>query len=448
MSEVAIAVHNLTKVYELYEKPIDRLKEALNPFGTIYHRDYYALNDVSFEVRKGETVGIIGKNGAGKSTLLKIITGVLPPTHGQISVDGKISSLLELGTGFNPEMTGIENVYLNGTIMGYTKKEVDAKIDNIISFADIGSFVHQPVKMYSTGMFARLAFAVAINVDPDVLIVDEALSVGDASFQRKCFARMEDFRRTGKTILFVSHSEGSIINLCSRAILIDEGEKIFESLPKFVVGNYLKLLSLSGQEYCEYKNYLKSNANDQYTDKHQTNWSLNISPNQLCEADYGDEEFIDSLTPTSTIEYDSKGVKLGNVQLSTLQGKRVNVIKHGKRYLYTYEAEFFESMFSVSFGMLVKTLDGIELGGGIFPHETDRFPYIPSGARLRIVWEFKCIFEDGVYCTNCGVLSRVGGTQDYSHRILDSYMFRVISRPKRITTSYVDLDLNPSIVEM
>ena len=204
MPNTAIKVSNLTKIYKLYDKPMDRLKESLHPLKKNYHKDFYALNDVSFEVKKGETVGIIGKNGAGKSTLLKIITGVLTPTSGDVQVNGRIASLLELGAGFNPEYTGIENIYLQGTLMGFGHEEMAAKVDEILAFADIGDFIHQSVKMYSSGMFARLAFAVAINVDPDILIVDEALSVGDAAFQNKCIRKMEEIGDKGITILFVS----------------------------------------------------------------------------------------------------------------------------------------------------------------------------------------------------------------------------------------------------
>ena len=175
------------KVYRLYDKPIDRLKESVSISHKNYHRDFYALKGLSFQVKKGETVGIIGTNGSGKSTILKIITGVLTPTSGQVDVDGKISALLELGAGFNMDYTGIENVYMNGTMMGYTKKEMDAKLQDILDFAEIGDFVYQPVKTYSSGMFVRLAFALAINVDPEILIVDEALSVGDVFFQSKCY---------------------------------------------------------------------------------------------------------------------------------------------------------------------------------------------------------------------------------------------------------------------
>lgn len=220
----AIKVSHLTKIYKLYDKPVDRLKESLHPLKKQYHKEFYALNDINFEIKKGETVGIIGKNGAGKSTLLKIITGVLTPTHGSVHVNGRIASLLELGAGFNPEYTGVENIYFQGSLMGYTREEVAEKIDEIIAFADIGDFVYQPVKMYSSGMYARLAFAVAINVDPDILIVDEALSVGDMLFQAKCMLRMKEMMRNGITVLFVSHDITSIKDLCQRAILLENAK--------------------------------------------------------------------------------------------------------------------------------------------------------------------------------------------------------------------------------
>lgn len=223
MNNIAIRINNISKQYKLYNKPQDRIKEALNPFKRNYHTVFNALCDISCEINKGEVVGIIGKNGAGKSTLLKIITGVLTPTHGNIEICGRISSLLELGAGFNPDYNGIENIYLQGTLLGLSKTDVDKKITDILEFADIGDFIYQPVKMYSSGMFARLAFATAINVDPDILIVDEALSVGDMAFQEKCITKMKSMLNNNRTILFVSHSMPSIRNFCTKAIWIKDG---------------------------------------------------------------------------------------------------------------------------------------------------------------------------------------------------------------------------------
>ncbi|MEK3717818.1 ABC transporter ATP-binding protein [Paenibacillus sp. FSL R7-0333] len=223
MNDLAIKVSNVSKNYKLYSKPFDRLKEALHPFKKKFHNNFNALNDISFKIRKGEIVGILGTNGSGKSTILKIITGLLNPSQGTVEVNGKISALLELGAGFNHEYTGLENVYLNGTMMGFSKEQMDEKLDDILSFADIGEFVRQPVKTYSSGMFARLAFAVAINIEPDILIVDEALAVGDMFFQEKCYEKMKDMVRSGATILFVSHSLPAIRNFCQRAIWIEKG---------------------------------------------------------------------------------------------------------------------------------------------------------------------------------------------------------------------------------
>ena len=241
--ENAITVKDVTKIYKMYDKPIDRLKESLHPRHREYHRKFYALNSISFDVKKGETVGIIGTNGSGKSTILKIITGVLSPTSGTVEVEGNISALLELGAGFNSEYTGIENIYMNGTMMGFSRKEMEARLQDILDFADIGDFVYQPVKTYSSGMFVRLAFALAINVEPEILIVDEALSVGDVFFQSKCYRRMEEIRKKGTTILMVTHDMGSIIKYCDKVVLLNRGNFVAEGAPGHMVDLYKKILA-------------------------------------------------------------------------------------------------------------------------------------------------------------------------------------------------------------
>ena len=240
--KVAISVANLDKVYKLYDKPSDRVKEALHLTRKKKHTQHYALKDVSLTVKQGETVGIIGTNGSGKSTILKIITGVLNPTKGDVTVNGRISALLELGAGFNMEYTGLENIYLNGTMIGFSEKEIDEKLQDILDFADIGEFVHQPVKTYSSGMFVRLAFAVAINIEPEILIVDEALSVGDVFFQAKCYHKFDEFKEMGKTILFVSHDLSSISKYCDRVILLNKGTKLGEGTPKEMIDIYKQVL--------------------------------------------------------------------------------------------------------------------------------------------------------------------------------------------------------------
>lgn len=218
--DLAIKVDTLSKVYHLFDSPKDRIKEALHPWRKKFHKDFYALDKVSFEVHKGETFGIIGQNGGGKSTLLKIISSVLSPSGGSCTVNGTVSSLLELGTGFNPDLTGMDNVYFYTTLLGFTKDEIDAKIDEILEFADIGEFIKQPVRSYSSGMYVRLAFAVAVQVNPDILIIDEALSVGDIRFQQKCYRKMRGFKDENKTIILVTHDTGAILNLCTTCLCV------------------------------------------------------------------------------------------------------------------------------------------------------------------------------------------------------------------------------------
>ena len=220
----------------------------LHPFGKKYHQEFQALRDVSFEVKKGECIGILGRNGSGKSTLLQLLCGVLPPTEGTVKVNGRISALLELGAGFSPQFTGRENVYMNGAIMGFTKEEMDDRFDAIAGFADIGEFIDQPVRTYSSGMYVRLAFSVAINVDPDILIVDEALAVGDAKYQAKCFRKFEEFKKKNKTILFVTHSTEQIVRHCDKAILINDGKKVSEGKPRDISNHYMDLLFGRGTE--------------------------------------------------------------------------------------------------------------------------------------------------------------------------------------------------------
>ena len=290
--DTVIEIKNITKIYNLYNKPSDRLKEALFSRKS-RHTEFAALNDVSFDVCKGEILGIIGKNGSGKSTILKIITNVLTPTSGECIVKGKIAALLELGAGFNMEYTGIENIYLNGQMIGFSKEEMDKKLQDIIDFADIGEHIFQPVKTYSSGMFARLAFSVAISVDPDILIVDEALSVGDVFFQNKCYRRFEEFRDKGKTILFVTHDMGSVIRYCNRCVLLNAGKKVGGGKPQEMVDLYKRIMVGQWNE-SEEKNSTIENSIDSTNINVNRLWKEQISTNPDMEV-YGDgrAEIID-----------------------------------------------------------------------------------------------------------------------------------------------------------
>lgn len=351
-----ISVTGLSKVYRLYDKPIDRLKESLNIFHKSYHKEYYALNNLSFEIKRGETVGIIGINGAGKSTLLKIITGVLTPSGGNVEVKGKISALLELGAGFNMEYSGIENIYLNGTMMGFSKKEIDKKLDDILAFADIGDFVYQPVKTYSSGMFVRLAFAVAINVEPDILVIDEALSVGDVFFQQKCYKKIKEL--AGKsTVIIVSHDLNAMTKFCERIIVMSAGEKVFDGEPNEAIAKYFKLKQ--GTLKKDKKSIeLKSNDFNMYKLPSQNSYSgkmdviiekyfYSINDEPFTEVCQKDDEFKVSLVINSNIDIEDPIVgyqirdKYGNEvfgETSLTSTVDQGIIKQGRNVInFTFE---------------------------------------------------------------------------------------------------------------
>ncbi|MGC6768404.1 ABC transporter ATP-binding protein [Enterococcus sp. LJL51] len=258
MSEYAIQIDNLTKTYNMYGKPSDRFKEALDPRRRSYHDVFYALKDVNVHVKKGEMIGFVGENGSGKSTMLKIITGVLTPTSGTLEIDGKISALLELGSGFNPEYSGYDNIYLNGMVLGFSREEISEMEQDIINFADIGDHLYQPVKTYSSGMFVRLAFAVAINVNPDILIVDEALAVGDLEFQLKCMDKFTEIKNSGKTILFVSHDINSVRRFCDRVYWLKNGEVVEEGDTMEVTSNYENFLKKKSIKTIEAEKVMKN----------------------------------------------------------------------------------------------------------------------------------------------------------------------------------------------
>ncbi|MBE5953114.1 MAG: ABC transporter ATP-binding protein [Lachnospiraceae bacterium] len=339
-----ITVENVSKVYPLYDKTIDRLKETLSITKKSYHRDFYALNDVSFNIGAGETIGIIGTNGSGKSTILKIITGVLTPTEGNVTVNGKISALLELGAGFNMDYTGMENLYMNGTMMGYSKEEMEEKIPAILDFADIGEFVHQPVKTYSSGMFVRLAFALAINVEPEILIVDEALAVGDAFFQAKCFSKLEEIRNAGTTILFVSHDIVSVKQLCKRAIWIEKGLVRMDGDSNEVCEQYLSM-------QIEENNRMKSEL---VKGLHLENNAKTIKEKDKIVVRKLDYTSMKNVTATDAAD-------MLSFYIRDEKGDDVNVLRPNKKYTFGIIAEFKESVENALFGFEMENAKGVKL---------------------------------------------------------------------------------------
>lgn len=372
--ELAIQVENLTKIYKLYNKPLDRVKEALNLRGKIYHQNFYALNDVSFNIKKGETVAIIGKNGAGKSTLLKIITGVLTPTTGKVKTNGKIASLLELGAGFNPEYSGIENIYFQGSIMGFTKVEMENKISQIIKFADIGDYINQSVKMYSSGMFARLAFAIAINVKPDILIIDEALSVGDAAFQNKCIRVMENFVKTeGNNILFVSHDLQVVKKFCKLIIWLDDA-KIKAMGSTEILKDYLSFMNYG---LVSAKNLVISTQSAEKNNLTEIKW-INVLHNEAFKSNQGIMITDIALFSNNRMEY-TDNVMVGE-NLSFYIKLKNNTIKQGLAVGLNWMDQLNNIVFTINNYMYDYSLDN--LTENIIVKINFVFPTIKIGAYI------------------------------------------------------------------
>jgi len=453
-SDIAIRISNLSKCYQIYDTPRDRLKQFVMPrlrritgkTNKQYFSEFWALKDVSFEIKKGETVGIIGRNGSGKSTLLQMICGTLTPTSGSIQTKGRIAALLELGSGFNPEFTGRENVYMNAAVLGLSKHEIDARFDDIATFADIGQFLEQPVKTYSSGMVVRLAFAVAINVDPEILIVDEALSVGDELFQRKCFSRIEAIKNNGATILFVSHSGATIVELCDRAVLMDSGDKLAVGVPKQIVGRYQKLLYAPADRRESIREQIRQM--DEHIAVSSSAAEQEAHQDQLPSEHVQElqENFDPHLKPSSTIEYESHGAYIDMPAVLTLSGEQVNNLVRGKSYRYAYSVRFTKGVSNVRFGMLIKTTSGVELGGGASANSPlDSLACVEAGSSYRVEFHFRCVLNPGVYFLNAGVVGDVDGRETYLHRLIDIAMFRVQPDTENLATGIVDFGCYPEI---
>ena len=361
MSEVAIRVDDVSKLYKLYDKPSDRLKESLGLTRKKLYKEHYALHNVSFDVKRGETVGIIGTNGSGKSTILKIITGVLNPSGGHVEIDGRISALLELGAGFNMEYTGIENIYLNGTMIGFSREEIDAKMQDILDFADIGDFVHQPVKTYSSGMFVRLAFAVAINIDPEILIVDEALSVGDVFFQAKCYKKFEDFKKMGKTILFVSHDLGSISKYCDRVVLLNRGKKLAEGTPKEMVSMYKRIMvnQDKAEEIAAHQMDMSSLEEDDEKEIKEA----------ACEGQWKKHY---NLNP-DVDEYGNGAAEIEDFAIIDENGNYTNAIVKGTRFRLKSKVKFKQDIHDPIFTYTFKNIQGVAITGTNTPASRRRY---------------------------------------------------------------------------
>ena len=409
-----IQVKDLTKMYKLYDKPSDRLKEALGLTRKKLYKEHYALHDVNFDIYEGECVGIIGTNGSGKSTILKIITGVLTPTAGEVKVDGRISALLELGAGFNMEYSGLENVYLNGTMIGFSKEEIDARLNDILEFADIGDFIHQPVKTYSSGMFVRLAFAVAINIDPEILVVDEALSVGDVFFQAKCYHKFEEFKKQGKTILFVSHDLGSVSKYCDRVILLNKGVKMDEGSPKQMVDLYKQLLV--GQ------NPVKQNESD--------------STEQIVAED--SEGLGDFQVNPNMLEYGSRIAEITDFRVIDDKGRCSNTVEKGSCFKIRMKVRFNEEIQEPIMAYTFKNIQGTEITGTNTMYENAKIEHSGKRDICTVTFTQNMNLQGGEYLLSFGCTGYKNGDFTVFHRLYDACNITVIS--SKNTVGFYDMD--------
>ena len=423
MSDTAIKITNLTKIYKLYARNRDRLKDSLGLSKKASYKEHYALKNVDMEVKRGEFLGIIGVNGSGKSTILKIITGVLNPTSGDVQINGRISALLELGAGFNMEYTGLENVYLNGTMMGFTEKEIDERLQDILDFADIGEFIHQPVKTYSSGMFVRLAFAVAINIDPEILIVDEALAVGDVFFQSKCYHKFEEFKKMGKTILFVSHDLTSIAKYCDKVVLLNKGVKLAEGNPKDMVNMYKKLLVHQLDEETLEDVSGKSAIGEKSSDK--SAWKNNFEVN-----------------PT-VIDYGEKQAEIVDFAMIDQYGTYSSIIEKGSVYKVKAKIHFHETVKNPIFTITIKNKQGTDITGTNTMFERIETGTVNAGEERIVTYEQQMNLQGGDYLLSLGCTGYVGDNFVVYHRLYDLVSFNVLS--DKNTVGFFDMNSNITV---
>ena len=422
--EIAIAVDHISKVYKLYDKPMDRMVEALGLTKKKKYREHFALSDVSFQVKKGECVGIIGTNGSGKSTILKIITGVLTPTAGEVKVDGRISALLELGAGFNMEYTGIENIYLNGTMNGFTEQEIESRMQDILDFADIGDYVKQPVKTYSSGMFVRLAFSVAINIDPEILIVDEALSVGDVFFQAKCYHKFEEFKKMGKTIIFVSHDLSSVSKYCDRVVLLNQGVKLGEGSPKEMIDDYKRVLV--GQYELPEPKSESSLLNDEQIQVAVQKKAAKQDTSKL-------------------LEYGTKEAVIEQFYMTDDRGAEAKSIIKGSQFTIHMKVRFMADLPAPIFAFSIKTVKGTEITGTNTMFEKAFLEPVKAGAVKDITFTQKMSLQGGEYLLSFGVTGYDDNDFQVYHRLYDALDLTVIS--DKNTVGFYDMDSKVTVMD-
>lgn len=437
LMDVTLSVRGVAKSYQLYRHPQDRLKQALLwRFGRNYAREFWALRNVSFDVRRGETVGVVGRNGSGKSTLLQIIAGTLTPTQGAVDVHGRVAALLELGSGFNPEFTGRENIFLNGAILGLSQAKVLERLDDIISFADIGEFIDQPVKLYSSGMAVRLAFAVQVVVEKDILIVDEALAVGDEAFQRKCMRALEQFRDHGGTVLLVTHNTQTIVRHCARCLFLHGGQLWLDGPSKPVTDIYQRFLHGTPQQ----QHSILALLRDHHTESPSELFRLiSLPPDESgpppTTATPIPAPRLDNTIPHPTeLVYGTGQAEIFEYGLFDAQDIPLNVIVAGQVYRWRYRVRFFERAWNVNFGMKLRTVDGVDVAGVNNVLEGQHYNSVEAGKVVEVNFTFRANLAQGIYYLTSGVLGDTAsdsGEGGYLHRRVDLCAIRVIAPDSR-----------------
>lgn len=455
MDKIAIQVTDVEKVYKLYDKPSDRLREALGIGRGKHHKEHHALKGINMTIRQGECVGIIGTNGSGKSTILKIITGVLNPTRGNVEVNGRISALLELGAGFNNEYNGIENVYLNGTMIGFSEKEIDEKLESILEFADIGDYVYQPVKTYSSGMFVRLAFAVAINIDPEILIVDEALSVGDVFFQAKCYHKFEEFKEMGKTIVFVSHDLSSISKYCDRVILLNQGTKLGEGSAKEMIDTYKQVLvgqyvppeneqgRLLDDEQIRDAAKVKKGGQSQAGELGKDAGTTGGNGTVGSQASGGDGPSGGSASGgiaenPELLEYGSKKAVIKEYYISDDKGTVTSAILKGNPFTIHMKVQMMEDLHAPIFAFTIKNVRGTEITGTNTMFEKAFLEPVQAGETYEIAFRQEMNLQGGEYLLSLGVTGYEEDEFTVYHRLYDVLNVTVIS--DKNTVGFYDMN--------
>lgn len=453
--EIVIAVKDVSKAYRIWENPLSRLSSPLMIQAARFapapvagwlrrraasrYRDFWALRNVSFEVHRGESVGIIGRNGSGKSTLLQIIAGTLQPTSGSVTVNGRIAALLELGSGFNPEFTGRENVYLNASVLGMSREAIDKRFNDIAAFADIGDFIEQPVKTYSSGMLVRLAFAVQVQLEPEILIVDEALSVGDEPFQRKCFNQIAQMQQRGVAILFVSHGAATVMEVCRRVVLLDRGDQITTATPKTAIYYYNQLCYSPPEE----RERLRSELMSSHEEPTEVAPKPTVAPTPVRPEDHR-AYLLESLRSTSQSEFPSRGARLQALRILDATGQPVNVLVKGDSYSLAMLVQVERPLTCVRFGWTVKTITGLVISGAATHVEGDGVPEIRAGAEFELRFHFRCLFNPGSYFIDVGLRASLEEPDMVIHGLSDALLFKVQPVPKTHRNGHIDTSAEPA----